>query len=507
MSLTEPVMAAIYARISQDKKVGTTEEGASTASQIDACRKFIKAQGWEAGEVYVDNSISATSGAVRPAFERLLEDSPSVVVAFKQDRLSRDLMDTLRIKTAGITGYLCDGGRLDFGSADSEMLTMIRSVVDSAEGKKKSERQKLATERDAKSGKYRGSIRPFGQTLTGERVEPEATAVQTAAQDLADGTATFWDIAKRWNGDGLKTPQTGKQGGKDWTSGTVRNYFTRPRLIGQQEYEGKLYTLNNWEPLLTAETFGHIQSLIESKKTGKRGVSTSRTDTRLLTAITQCECGRGMNAGQRGGAGSTRLYKCPTVKHQTVVAEPLERAVSLHALQLLSQSEDGNEEREEATQAIASLLDEKRVAESAHQEWITEAVEAGLSPKLISQKETAHGKRVSEIDAEVLRLRADLQATIFPKLGEDDLAGWETVSIAQRRDMLTSLFSKVQIARGGQGKRFSADRITYTYTDLGWTLYDRWAENNTVSPWDGQGNGPRGNMTGTFDKDNPFGLS
>lgn len=146
------MQAAIYARISQDKRIGTQDEGASVQSQIDACTAFIEARGWTVGETYSDNDVSATSGAVRPAFERLLADSPPVVVAFKQDRLSRDLVDTLRLKGSGITGYLTDGGVLDFSTADSSMLTVIRTAIDEAEGRKKSERQKLATLRDARAG-------------------------------------------------------------------------------------------------------------------------------------------------------------------------------------------------------------------------------------------------------------------------------------------------------------------------------------------------------------------
>ncbi|APX03383.1 recombinase family protein [Arthrobacter sp. QXT-31] len=477
--------AAIYARLSQDKRQGTSEEGASVKSQIDACKRFIKAQGWTLGETYADNSISATSGAERPEFERMLREAPSIVVAFKQDRLSRSLMDTLRIKGAGITGHMCDGGRLDFSSADSEMLTVIRTAVDSAEGRKKAERQKLATLRDAKAGKYRGSIRPFGQERSGEWVPAEAEAVRTAAKLIAEGRQTFFRTAELWNAAGLLTPATGKQGGKQWTSGTVRNYFTRPRLIGKQEYEGTLYELKDWKPLLDETTFEQIQTLINGKRTGQRGVSTSRSDTKLLTGIVRCvECGRGMNSGQRGAAGSTRLYKCPTVKHQSVVAEPLEDAVSLHALELLNQHEDSKEQAEETSKALAALMSEKRVAVSAHDEWMEDAAVAGLKPSVLGARQKAHDKRMAEMDDEILRLNKDMKVSIF-QLSEEPidlknmntryLHGWRSVSMEQRRDLLTTVFDSITVERAGQGKRFSPSRVHYTYTELGTKLADRWA--------------------------------
>lgn len=479
--------ASIYARLSQDKRQGTSEEGASVTSQIEACKRYIKAQGWTLGEVYKDNSISATSGAERPAFEKMLKDAPAVVVAFKQDRLSRSLMDTLRIKGAGITGYMCDGGRLDFSSADSEMLTVIRTAVDSAEGRKKAERQKLATLRDAKAGKYRGSIRPFGQERSGEWVPAEAEAVREAATLIADGKQTFFRTAELWNAAGLLTPATGKQGGKMWTSGTVRNYFTRPRLIGFQDYEGTLHELKDWKPLLDRETFEQIQTLIEGKRTGKRGVSVTRSDMHLLTGIAQCiECGRGMNSGQRGAAGSTRLYKCPTVKHQSTVAAPLEDAVSLHAIDILMHHEDAQEQAEETSKALAALMSEKRVAEAEHEKWIEEAAEAGLRPAVIAKREEAHGERMTGMDDEILRLNQDMKVSIFQlptkpvgpndNMTERNLSGWRSVSMEQRRDLLKTLFESITVERAGQGKRFNAERITFNYTDLGRKLAERWAD-------------------------------
>jgi site-specific DNA recombinase len=477
--------AAIYARLSQDKRQGTSEEGASVKSQIEACKRYISAKGWTLGETYSDNSISATSGAERPEFERMLKDAPSVVVAFKQDRLSRSLMDTLRIKGAGITGYMTDGGRLDFSSADSEMLTVIRTAVDSAEGRKKAERQKLATLRDAKAGKYRGSIRPFGQERSGEWVPEEAQAVREAAELIATGKQSFFKTAELWNNAGLLTPATGKQGGKHWTSGTVRNFFTRPRLIGFQDYEGTLYALKDWKPLLDKDTFDHIQSLINGKRTGKRGVSTSRSDTHLLTGIAECiECGRGMNAGQRGAAGSARIYKCPTVKHQSVVAAPLEDAVSYHALDLLMQHEDNKEEAEETSKALAALMSEKRVAQAAHDEWMEDAAVAGLKPAVMAARDKAHAERMSEMDDEILRLNKDMKVSIFQladgpvdlkNIDARNLYGWRSVSMEQRRDLLRTVFESVTVERAGQGKRFSPERVTYSYTELGVKLAERWA--------------------------------
>lgn len=485
-------VAAIYARISQDRYKGDEQEGLNVAEQIEACRSFITSKGWTVGTIYRDDSISATSGAVRPGFEKMLRDVPDAVVYWKQSRLERGGGNDLeRFLKLGCEGYGTDGTRVTMENASGELITKMFSNFYRFEQRVKAENQKQANFRIAKAGKYRGSIRPFGQKRSGEWVPAEAEAIREAAALIATGKQTFFKTAELWNAAGLLTPATGKQGGKHWTSGTVRNYFTRPRLIGLQDYKGTLYELKDWEPLLGRDTFDQIQTLIEGKRTGKRGVSVTRSDMHLLTGIAECvECGRGMNSGQRGGAGSTRLYRCPTVKHQTMVAAPLEDAVSLHALDLLMHHEDTQEQAEETSKALAALMSEKRVAVAAHDTWIEEAAEAGLRPAVIAKRENAHRERMSAMDDEILRLNQDMKVSIFqladgpvdPKnLTDRNLHGWRSVSMEQRRDLLKTLFASIMVKRAGQGKRFNAERITYAYTNLGQKLAEQWAESEAES--------------------------
>lgn len=490
-------IAAIYARISQDKYKGEDQEGLNVEEQIEACKTFIASKDWSVGTVYRDDSISATSGAIRPDFEKMLREVPPVVVYWKQSRLERgNANDLERFLMLGCEGYGIDGTRATMENASGELITKMMSSFYKFEQRVKAENQKQANLRIAKAGRYRGSIRPFGQERTGEWVTAEAEEVRKAAKLIAAGKQSFFKTAELWNAAGLLTPATGKQGGKQWTSGTVRNFFTRPRLIGFQDYQGTLYLLKDWTPLLEKETFEQIQTLIESKRTGKPGVSTTRSDMHLLTNIARCihddedtgKCGRGMNSGQRGGAGSPRTYRCPTVKHQTVTAPPLEDAVSLHALDLLMQHEDARKEVEEASRALAALMSEKRTIEAAQVQWLKEAGEAGTPIVAITGRENAHAKQISAMNDEILKLNQDMKVSIFQlpdgpvelgKTTDRNLHGWRSVSMEQRRDLLKTLFEKITIQRAGQGKRFDAALINYTYTPLGRKLADRWADAET----------------------------
>ncbi|QXQ11491.1 recombinase family protein [Paeniglutamicibacter sp. Y32M11] len=487
--MTTPPTAAIYARLSQDKKQGTDDEGLSTEQQVKVCQEWISRQGWTLGKIYRDNNFSATSGATRPEFEAMLSEAPSHVVFWKQDRLERGHNNDLdRFLLAGIDGYGVDGSRVTVDSASSEFMTRIQSLMGKHEQRIKSERIKLANQRIAGAGTYRGSIRPFGQERDGTWVDKEAKAVRQAAKHLLSEDEeqrwSFYRISEVWNIAGLLTPQTGKQGGKQWTPGTVRNYFTRPRLMGKQDYRGTLYELKGWKPLLTPEQFSEIQDLIERKKLGKRISGVTRHDVRLLTNIIRCAepgCDRGMNAGQRGGAGSPRSYRCPTTKHVTITAEKLEAAISTHALDLLSQHKEIRAQQEGTARRLTEVQGEKHRISIAHDEWISEAIETDISPSIIKRKEAKHAEKISELDAELFNLNQDKTLSIFEGY---ELDGWNAAPMDLRRDLLTSVFAEIKIRKGGQGKRFSPEVIDYSYTPLGQKLCDKWIRVNAMNPWE-----------------------
>ncbi|MGQ3385269.1 recombinase family protein [Glutamicibacter sp. TV12E] len=477
--------AHIYARISRDRT-----DGLNVAEQIVACENFIKNRGWELGETYSDNSISAMSGAVRPGFEKMLKDAEdssdtvTFVVYWKQSRLERDPDDLDRFLLAGCEGYATDGTQANVKTASSELMTKMMSLYGRFEQRNKADFQKQANLRIAKAGTYRGSIRPFGQRKDGSWVEEEAEAVIEAAEKIIAGEWSFFRTSEVWNLRGLKTPQTGKQGGKQWTSGTVRNYFTRPRLYGYQDYKGTLYELKDWKPILTKEQFDAIQVKIDSKRTGFRTSNVTRHDVRLLTALIQCaDCGRGMNAAQRGGPGSTRSYRCPSTKHVTIIAEPLEEAISEFSLHLLAQHAEVRNQQESTTRRLATVQGEKLSLTKEHEEWLDEAIEAGLKPSIIANKESKFEEEISKLDEEILTLQQDKTVSIFEGF---KLEGWNASPIELRRDLLQTLYSGITISRVGQGKRFSPDVIDYKFTPLGERLRDEYLkhEMDALHPWE-----------------------
>ncbi|HSJ35526.1 MAG TPA: recombinase family protein, partial [Acidimicrobiia bacterium] len=90
--MSTPNASALYCRISKDAR----GEGLGVARQEELCRDLANRKGWPVAHVYIDNDLSAYSGAPRPEYERMVEDLEAgtidAVVVVDQDRLTRHPM-------------------------------------------------------------------------------------------------------------------------------------------------------------------------------------------------------------------------------------------------------------------------------------------------------------------------------------------------------------------------------------------------------------------------------
>ncbi|EYR62752.1 serine recombinase, partial [Actinotalea ferrariae CF5-4] len=208
----------IYARQSLDR----TGEGAAVERQIADCRALAERRGWTVRDVLVDNDMSASSGRVRPAYQRLLAMMKAgeigAVVVWHVDRLTRRLVDledviglceTSGVRLATVTGDL------DLGTDTGRMLARILASVARGEVERKGTRQRRANRQRAEQGKAQWTRRPFGYDRADGRVtvvEREAEALREAAQHVLAGRAVA-QLVKRWNAEGLPTST-----GAKWTT-------------------------------------------------------------------------------------------------------------------------------------------------------------------------------------------------------------------------------------------------------------------------------------------------
>src|SRR5262249_7804669 len=131
-------------------------------------------------------------------------------------------------------------------------------------------RQVLANTQRAQLGEWLTNNRTFGYTMTGEPLEPEATAYRTAVADVLAGKS-IQGVANQWNKQGLKTTLAGTtqtRNGKEcvvegkWNSPRVRRLLVNPRYAALKVHRGKVIGSGTWTPLIDEDTHRGVVALL-----------------------------------------------------------------------------------------------------------------------------------------------------------------------------------------------------------------------------------------------------
>lgn len=294
--------ALIYTRVSRDD----TGEGRSTERQHEACLKLADLRGWDVVAHESDVSISAYSGAERPAWERALAraeaGSLDIIVAWHIDRMTRSMLELERLillaEQHGV-GIATVTGDIDLTTDVGRMVARILAAVARAEVERKAARQRLANDQRAAEGLPFGTTRAFGYESDGLTIrEDEAEAIRQAARDVLDGRSLS-AIHRDWRAQGFRPSRMG-----------VREILLNPRLIGQRVHRGEVVGRAAWEPVLDEATFLAVQGVLSDPK---RGGGHGRTPVTLLSGLAVCdECGKRLTGLNRKGR---KVYACYPSQH------------------------------------------------------------------------------------------------------------------------------------------------------------------------------------------------
>ena len=244
---------AVYTRISQDQN----GERLGVTRQLEDCLTLADKLGLEVTARYDDNDLSAFGARTRPGFEALLDAMKTgqidALIVWHVDRLYRSMRDLERVieiaEANRVQIRTVQSGELDLSTSAGRLTARILGSVARAEGEHKGERQRRANAQKAAAGRWQTANRPFGYSMTGEPLEPEATAFRTAVADVLTGKS-IRAVAAEWNAQGLKTTLAGTtqtRHGKEyfvtgtWNSPRVRRLLVNPRYAGQTALGKRIY--------------------------------------------------------------------------------------------------------------------------------------------------------------------------------------------------------------------------------------------------------------------------
>lgn len=456
---------ALYVRQSEDK---TGHEAAIHRQEAD-CRLLARAKGWPAPTVYADNSISATTGKTRPAFERLLGDieagTINAVVVWHLDRLTRSMRDLSRIIDAGqkhgVNIACVHGVSLDLGDPTGVAVAQILTAIAGMETSHKGARQRRANRQRAEKGEAFWSRRPFGYDRDTEgnvfTVPNEATAIREAAAAVLKG-ATLSSVARSWNSDGLTTT-TKEQG--PWGVTQVRRVMLNPRYSGKRVYNGSDVAAGNWEPILDEETAKLLEEKLNDPR--RRTAPDDLNSKYLLSGILICgKCGHKMFAGPITSKGTrSMVYRCfgsyCMQRRLAPVDEMVEGVVvgilsRPDAAKLFANAEAAGELRKKATglrdrrDALSALLADGLLSASAVRE------QAGKLTKALGEIENA------------ISAAENLNPAAAVIGAEDVREAWASLPLTNKRQIIRSLMN-ITVLPAGKGTRFSPEQIQITPKD------------------------------------------
>jgi DNA invertase Pin-like site-specific DNA recombinase len=467
---TEPVRAAIYARISSDDDHKVKELGVKR--QEDACRALVAARGWDLAGVYVDNNRSASKAKTeRPEFDRLLADLAAGrvdrVVVLAQDRLVRkpdELELTMRLlRSRGIDGIdTVTDGHVNIGTTTGRTMARVKGVFDIAYaeyiGDKVREKKAELAARGLPAG---GGTRPYG--FQSDRVtvnKDEAKLIREAARRLLKGEALY-SICTDWNERGVPTVT-----GRPWLPNVLRGTLTAPRVAGLRAHRGDVVGEAVWPAILDRATWEQVR-ILAAVPTYATTPSRKRKGLapRLLTGLLMCgRCGKPMYAGTNNGKRAYACRKahgfdgCGTV---AVVAEPVEEIVVEEVLAVADTPDLGRTVTEAAGKSTPDMAGlEGRLVELA-QMWAAGEISrpAYMAAQKVIDDQLAEARgRMGELAA---------VSAVSPYMDKPGLLRrrWGKLTDDQRRTILAAVIDNITIApvlvRGRHS--FDPDRVHTTW--------------------------------------------
>lgn len=330
---------AIYIRWSTEDQ----GEGTTLAVQLHACRTFVAAQGWQVREdlTFVDEGVSGGT-LDRPALGRLrqqvAEGRVDCVVVAKLDRLSRSVVDTVRLVLDEWEGRCHLRSALEpVDTVSPAGKLFFYQLMSFAEWERSAIRERTFAGklRRALEGRNPGMPAAYGYRLGPggmPMVEPGAAAVVRLIYRLCLSGMGCVQIARKLDELGHLSP-----GGKRWSSGQVARVLANPiytgtlvygrqvRVRGQKRRSDRPHLVlpGAVEPVVEQEMWAAVQAARGRRPavgrrpamggagggTGPQSGGRAMASRSLLTGLLRCRCGSGCY-GSLDAGGRHRYYAC-----------------------------------------------------------------------------------------------------------------------------------------------------------------------------------------------------
>ncbi|MFJ8268493.1 recombinase family protein [Peribacillus asahii] len=448
---------AVYSRVSTDEQF---REGYSLDSQKENCINFIKSQGWDIHDIYVEEGFSAKN-LNRPSMQRLIEDAKNgkfdVVVFYKLDRLVRSVSDLdklLQIFDANNIGIRSVTEPFDTTTAMGRFLITLVAAIAQWERETISERVVVNMTKKAHLGERNGGKAPYGYRLKDGKL--------TIQEDEARFVKDIFNLYT--SGKGIRSIVLYLK-----QFGVNKDIRTIGRMLENPVYSGRLRWANNskmeaiitetstHDPIVDLELFEQAQQLRAQRTTmGKKATSPYP-----FSGVLKCaRCGSALSGFYKKERG-TKHYICVAKKNKGTCDLPIFTEKVLTKVFLESLSPDNAEQflnltsdfetntpEENNEDTIKELEKELSIIKNRKKNWLL-----ALGNGVISQEEyltmTQEDSKNEELLKEQLsnlsqqRFVLDRESILNLLLSIPDL--WTAASDYEKKSFINELFNKIVV--------------------------------------------------------------
>lgn len=310
----------LYARLSVTK-----DESVSIARQLQSCRKYAEARGWEIVGEFVDDGVSATANRPedRKGWSALLAaDGFDAVVIWKVDRLARRVLDflhadeTLQRRGAGLVAV---EDPIDMTSPQGRAFAVMLAVFGEMEAEAIRARVRAARAQLIKDRRFTGGGIPYGYCSAANpegpgRVlvkDPETICWLTTAVGKALGGDSVNAIATWLTNHGAPLPggpRAQNNASARWNRQTVDGLLRNPILAGMTPHnpgrarsskradpfavvrdENGIHIVNDALAVITTTEFAALQRILDSRPSPQaRKRSDRRSTSPFLSRVVRC---------------------------------------------------------------------------------------------------------------------------------------------------------------------------------------------------------------------------
>jgi site-specific DNA recombinase len=494
------VRCAVYTRKSTDE--GLDSDFNSLDAQREAAESYVasqKAEGWVCLPEHYDDGGFSGATTQRPALQRLLADMDAgafdVLVVYRTDRLSRSILDFLRLlertEKAGVA-YVSVTESFSTGTPAGRLMMHLLLSFAQYEREVISERTRDKVHAARRRGRFTGSTPPMGYDLPpeGRRLvvnESEAERVREIF-DLYLRRGSLIPTVAELNRRGWRTKRWVSRkgtvvGDTPFVKTSLHGLLTNATVAGLVRFGGELYP-GEHEAVVDPDLWKRVQERLKANGNGDgRATKRSRCPA-LLAGLLWCSpCGKPMGHTYTAkGSRRYRYYRCgnsdktgaDTCPSGSLPAAEIERYV-VGELAVIGRDEAVIAETVRQARELADAEVRRLEAERAELEKALRALDGQTREVATAAPSGPNALRLADLQAEIATTQArmaeihkELDEATASHLDEADLraaladfdALWGEMTPAERTRVLHALVERV--AFDGQ-----AETVAITFRPVG----------------------------------------